>query len=573
MGLVRPEVDTDSQSAERQGISILDAVVVVEEIDSAQLPNAEVDPDAEAFLSQQKMEDLLRSAIETGRLDPDQLEEMMVDYDLPAASMAATRAHVEELGIALVSNTTAASESEYVEKSAETSLDPLQIFLTDAARHNLLTARQERELAQKKDEYLPYRYELREETAGQHKGRDELFKLLEAKLDKKVEASELTEEERQAILAGEAAFHKLLNSNLRLVVSIAKMYRGHGVDFLDLIQDGTIGLVRAVEKFEWRRGYKFSTYATWWVKQAVARGVADKGRGIRLPVHIVEREGKVSRARVRLMTELRRDPTLEEVAEYTGLSVEHIKEVDQAATVITSLNKEVGEDTEAELINVIDPSKNREAAPEPDYVEIANESIRRDALRQALKGLTPRERKVIILRYALDGGEPMSLEEIGEDIGLTRERVRRVENGALTRLYNFSELKGVVLETEQAASSPAQAGSQKSRAAPVEIQGYTTITKDRANARQKILKETRITRREELADGENATVSLILERGGRDIGAIAQILMVEPRTVELHLAEIKKKLLTEEERRALPDNTVDSLAAVLLTKVKFKEPA
>jgi RNA polymerase primary sigma factor len=267
--------------------------------------------------------------------------------------------------------------------------DALQQFLNEAGRFQLLTAAEEVELA------------------------------------KRIERGDVEAKER------------MINANLRLVVSIAKRYQGHDLSLLDLIQEGIIGLIRAVEKFDWRRGYKFSTYATWWIRQAVQRGIANKSRTIRIPVHIVERERKVARAERELLTRLERHPTDEEIADAAKLPVKQVTEVRHAARAVTSLDMPIGQEGDSAYGDLF-------ASEQPAVEEELEVSLREDAVHKALTRLPDREREVVKLRYGLDGDpEPLSLEQIGKRLGLTRERVRQIEADALELLAMERELESL----------------------------------------------------------------------------------------------------------------------------------
>jgi RNA polymerase primary sigma factor len=258
-------------------------------------------------------------------------------------------------------------------------LDSLQLFLNEIGRHPLLTAAEEVALA------------------------------------KRVERGDAAAKER------------MINSNLRLVVSIAKRYRGHGVPFGDLIQDGVIGLNRAVEKFDWRKGYKFSTYATWWIRQAVQRSIAGQSRTIRVPTHVHERRQTLQRHARRLELELGRPATSEELAKASGIALHHVEEALGVAEARVSLNQPVGSEEDNELGDLFAD----ESAEDPE--ELAEDALRARALREALAELPERERRILELRFGLDG-EPRSLEAIGVELGLTRERIRQLEAQALASL-------------------------------------------------------------------------------------------------------------------------------------------
>jgi RNA polymerase primary sigma factor len=250
-----------------------------------------------------------------------------------------------------------------------------------------------------------------------------LTKVEEIQLSKRVEQGDME------------AKRRMIESNLRLVVSIAKRYRGQGLGFLDLIQEGTVGLIRAVEKFDWRRDLKFSTYATWWIRQAVARGLADKSRTVRLPVHVVERVQKINRAERTLTLRLARDPTDEEIAKEARLPIAQVLAVRSAARSSMSLDEPIGDDGESSVSdlladeNALDPS---------DVVAVEQ---RNQALADALDALPQRARMVLVRRYGLDGEDPYTLDEIARELGLTRERVRQIEVETLRQLSALRELQ------------------------------------------------------------------------------------------------------------------------------------
>jgi RNA polymerase primary sigma factor len=343
---------------------------------------------------------LLEGAEERGFVEPSEIEAFALEQDLAEDEVEALTRELEATGLEVrEAGPEAGPDEAQAEKKPEPepatereaqamvgAADSLQLFLADIGRHKLLTAAEEVMLA------------------------------------KAIERGDLT------------AKRRMIESNLRLVVSIAKGYRGLGVPFLDLIQEGTLGLNRAVEKFDWRRGYKFSTYATWWIRQSVQRAVANHARTIRVPVHVVERQQKLGRAARRLEVELGREATKEELAEATGLPLQHVDEALGAAQASVSLNQSVGADDEGELGDLF---ADREAA---DPFEEAEESLRRQGVRRALDALPERERRILELRFGFEG-EPWTLEAIGHELDLTRERVRQLEGQALARLAALRELQ------------------------------------------------------------------------------------------------------------------------------------
>ena len=339
-------------------------------------------------LETEEAKNLLESGRESGTLSADEIALALDDLDLDAAQLddfytALDELHIEVVNAAEPDKPEPAAEIEIVQR--EISTDSLQLFLKDIGRVDLLTAAQEVELAKRIER-------------GEH-----------------------------------GAKQNMVEANLRLVVSIAKKYRNQGLPFLDLIQEGTIGLVRAAEKFDYRKGFKFSTYATWWIRQAVARALADEGRTIRMPVHIVEKLNRIVRSERKLRGELGREPTTPEIAADVDLTIEDVAQIRRTAQMPVSLSKPVGDEEESEFGHFLTD----ESEPMPD--EAADMTMRRETLGKILGTLSEREREVIRLRYGLDGQAPLTLDEVGRAFNVTRERIRQIEHHTLKKLRALAE--------------------------------------------------------------------------------------------------------------------------------------
>ena len=333
---------------------------------------------------------LLAQAEEAGAISDQDLRGTLDELDLTDTQVEDVYRALDAADVEIVAEELADEVRPALDLSTrEVSTDTLQLFLKDIGRVPLLTASQEIELAK--------RIEKGDQRAKQH----------------------------------------MIEANLRLVVSIAKNYRNQGLPFLDLIQEGTIGLVRAAEKFDYRKGYKFSTYATWWIRQAVARALADKGRTIRMPVHVVEKLNKGARIERRLLAELGRDPSLEELSEAADVSVADIEYIRRSAQAPISLEKPVGEDDESSFGDFIQDT----VGPRPD--EAAEAVMQREALQGILGMLSYRERRVLELRYGLDGNDPRTLDEVGRAFNVTRERIRQIENQSLRKLQVMAAAQGM----------------------------------------------------------------------------------------------------------------------------------
>jgi RNA polymerase primary sigma factor len=337
---------------------------------------------------------LLQRGQEVGFLSIEDVAEMLDALGVEAGMAEDIYQQLDEAGIDLLEPTEAQARMAEIAEQAdrprrqaqvEATTDALQLFLKDIGRVPLLTAAQEVDLA------------------------------------KRIESGDQT------------AKTQMVEANLSLVVSIAKGYRGRGLPFLDLIQEGTLGLVRAVEKFDWRRGFKFSTYATWWIRQAVTRALADKGRTIRIPVHVVEKLNQISRAERTLVGQLGREPTAEEIGAVAGLPASEVEDILRSAQPIVSLEKPVGEDEESEFGRFL--ADETSIAPEV----AAEQALRDEALRDVLDQLSYRERRVLELRYGLGGEKPRTLDELGRMFNVTRERIRQVEHQSLQKLASMAE--------------------------------------------------------------------------------------------------------------------------------------
>ena len=334
---------------------------------------------------------LLEAARPSGSLNTTEIALALDELELDAAQMDDFYHALDELQIEVVENGTKVQEqaAEPEPEVREISTDSLQLFLKDVGKVDLLTAAQEVELAKRIER-------------GDHRAKQEM-----------------------------------VEANLRLVVSIAKKYRNQGLPFLDLIQEGTIGLVRAAEKFDHRKGFKFSTYATWWIRQAVARALADKARTIRMPVHIVEKLNKIVRTERKLRAELGREPYAWEIGDELELDAAEVESIRRSSQPPVSLEKPVGDDEESEFGHFL--TDENEALPD----EVAEVELRKAALRRVLSSLSPRERRVLELRYGLDGEHPRTLDEVGRTFNVTRERIRQIENQSLKKLRALAEAQSL----------------------------------------------------------------------------------------------------------------------------------
>jgi RNA polymerase primary sigma factor len=357
------------------------------------------DSNSQPFAESEELQRLIALGRERGYLTFEQIATTLEEVDVTKEQVSRLHAHLVEHGVEVIAEDGVSAYKEQRAESAangqpkkaeldltvEPSLDSLRLYLRSIGKVDLLTAAEEISLA------------------------------------KRIERGDMS------------AKRQMVEANLRLVVSIAKGYLGRGLSFLDLIQEGSLGLIRAVEKFDYRRGYKFSTYATWWIRQAVTRAIADKARTIRIPVHMVEKLNRVANVERQLVQRLGREPEPAEIAAELRWPLGEVREILRVAQLPVSLEKPVGDEDESELGDFVAD----DAVAEP--FEEASEHLQREGVRRALDALPDRERQVIQLRYGLSGAEPLTLEEVGETFGVTRERIRQIENNTLKKLQRLPE--------------------------------------------------------------------------------------------------------------------------------------
>ena len=386
----------------------------------------------------EKLGELIERGKKKGNLSSSELMDVLEDMDLGAEQMDKIYDTLENLGIDTVGEDYIPDLPDDVEPTIEAiedlpeeeivdpnsmadSLgtdDPVRMYLKEIGKVNLLTSDEEIELAQIME-------------AG-NAASEQLAELEKAGEDI---TDEVRRELTQAIKKGERAKQRLAEANLRLVVSIAKRYVGRGMQFLDLIQEGNLGLIKAVEKFDFTKGFKFSTYATWWIRQAITRAIADQARTIRIPVHMVETINKVIRVSRQLLQELGHDPTPEEIAAEMNMPVERVREILKIAQEPVSLETPIGEEEDSHLGDFIPD----EDASEP--AEAASFTLLKEQLVEVLSTLTPREEKVLKLRFGIEDGRTRTLEEVGKEFNVTRERIRQIEAKALRKLRHPSRSK------------------------------------------------------------------------------------------------------------------------------------
>ena len=396
-------------------------------------------PAAALLTTNEKLKELFVKGKKKGRLDSGELSEVLDEMDLDGDQMDSIYDSLETLGIEVGTEDFLAElpdedgepameeiaeieEEELVDPNSLVDSfnidDPVRMYLKEIGKVPLLTADQEVELA-----------------TAMTAGREAQSRMDEAEENGETLSDEELTQLKKAIKAGERAKQQLAEANLRLVVSIAKRYVGRGMLFLDLIQEGNLGLIKAVEKFDYTKGYKFSTYATWWIRQAITRAIADQARTIRIPVHMVETINKVIRVSRQLMQELGHDPSPEEISEEMGMPVDKVREILKIAQEPVSLETPIGEEEDSHLGDFIPD----EGVSEPS--EAASFTLLKEQLVDVLSTLTPREEKVLKLRFGIEDGRTRTLEEVGKEFNVTRERIRQIEAKALRKLRHPSRSK------------------------------------------------------------------------------------------------------------------------------------
>ena len=396
-------------------------------------------PAAALLNGNEKLRDLFTKGKKKGKLDAGELSDVLDELDLESEQMDSIYDSLEQLGIEVGSEDFLADlpdedgepamdeiaeieEEELVDPNTLVDSfnidDPVRMYLKEIGKVPLLTADQEVELA-----------------TVMSAGREAEARVAQAEAaGSAIPEAEMAELKKQ-IKAGEKAKQQLAEANLRLVVSIAKRYVGRGMLFLDLIQEGNLGLIKAVEKFDYTKGYKFSTYATWWIRQAITRAIADQARTIRIPVHMVETINKVIRVSRQLLQELGHDPSPEEISAEMNMPVDKVREILKIAQEPVSLETPIGEEEDSHLGDFIPD----EAASEPS--EAASFTLLKEQLVDVLSTLTPREEKVLKLRFGIEDGRTRTLEEVGKEFNVTRERIRQIEAKALRKLRHPSRSK------------------------------------------------------------------------------------------------------------------------------------
>ena len=399
------EIDVDSDelsylydAVRERGIEITASGEVVEESDVSVSLDDDFGDDDDAF-------------VPTGEADED---------DVEAAAVANEVRDVNEALRSAPRPKTKKRSSRMRSRRQDTSTvmltgDPVRMYLKEIGKVDLLTAAEEVDLAMKIEAGTEAMERLEAAEAGE-------IEITRAEMRRLMRVEQVGLEAKQA----------LISANLRLVVSIAKRYVGRGMLFLDLIQEGNLGLIRAVEKFDYTKGFKFSTYATWWIRQAITRAIADQARTIRIPVHMVETINKLVRVQRQLLQDLGRDPTTEEIGKEMGMTAERVREIQRISQEPVSLETPIGEEEDSQLGDFIEDST---AVAPP---EAASDSMLREQLEQVLDGLADRERKVIKFRFGLEDGHPRTLEEVGREFGVTRERIRQIESKTLVKLRHPS---------------------------------------------------------------------------------------------------------------------------------------